>query len=221
MAERRMFAKSIVTSDAFMDMPMSTQCLYFHFAMRADDDGFLNNPKTVQRMVGATDDDLKILITKRFIIAFESGVIVIKHWKINNYIRSDRYKKTNYKDELLLLDVKENGAYTEKKQLGIPECESWYTNGIPSIGKDSIGKISISQVYQDSISNNSNLTNKPKSICDGLTDDQFDLLDNTYEDFLDLINLIDERLRPSGADGISDPYAYIIRVARDERWATK
>ena len=99
MAERRMFAKTIIDSDAFLDMPVSTQLLYFHLSMRADDDGFINNPKKIQRMVGCAEDDLKLLMAKRFIIQFESGVVVIKHWKIHNYIQSDRYKPTVYTQE--------------------------------------------------------------------------------------------------------------------------
>ena len=141
MAERRMFAKTIIDSDAFLDMSTSAQALYFHLAMRADDDGFVNNPKKIQRMVGASDDDCKLLIAKRFVLAFESGVIVIKHWRIHNYIRNDRYKPTIYKDELALISEKENKAYTE-----------WSTNGIPNdnqmdtqvrLGKDRLGKVSI------------------------------------------------------------------------------
>ena len=112
MAERRMFAKTIIDSDAFLDMPLSAQCLYFHLSMRADDEGFLNNHKKIQRMIGASDDDLKILLAKNFIIAFESGVIVIKHWKIHNYIRADRLTKTNYEEERKMLSVKDNGSYT-------------------------------------------------------------------------------------------------------------
>ena len=112
MAERRMFAKTIIDSDAFLDMPLSTQSLYFHLSMRADDEGFINNPKKIQRMIGATEDDLKLLALKNFVIPFESGVVVIKHWKIHNYIRGDRLVETHYKDEKALLTVKENGAYT-------------------------------------------------------------------------------------------------------------
>lgn len=112
MASKRMFAMTIIDSDAFLDMPLSTQALYFHLSMRADDDGFINNPKKVQRLVMATDDDMKLLIAKSFIIPFESGVVVIKHWKIHNYIQTDRYKPTTYQDEKALLTVKENGAYT-------------------------------------------------------------------------------------------------------------
>ena len=113
MAERRMFAKTIIDSDAFIDMPLSTQALYFHLSMRADDDGFINNPKKIQRMIGASDDDLKVLCMKRFIIPFESGIVVIKHWKIHNYIQKDRYKPTVYTKEKSLIETKDNGAYTE------------------------------------------------------------------------------------------------------------
>lgn len=112
MAERRMFAKTIIDSDVFLDMPLSTQALYFHLSMRADDDGFINNPKKIQRMIGCGDDDLKLLIAKKFLILFESGVIVIKHWRIHNYIQKDRYKETVYTDEKSLLYLKENKAYT-------------------------------------------------------------------------------------------------------------
>lgn len=108
-----MFAKTIIDSDAFLDMPLSAQALYFHLSMRADDDGFINNPKKIQRAIGASDDDCKLLILKKFIIAFESGVIVIKHWKIHNYIQKDRYKPTIYQEEKNELIVKENKAYTE------------------------------------------------------------------------------------------------------------
>lgn len=116
MAERRMFAKTIIDSDAFIDMPLSTQALYFHLSMRADDDGFINNAKKIQRMIGASDDDLKMLAVKRFIIPFESGIVVIKHWKIHNYIRGDRKKDTVYPEEMELLTEKANGAYSLKSE---------------------------------------------------------------------------------------------------------
>ena len=111
MPERRMFAKTIIDSDAFLDMPTSTQSLYFHLAMRADDDGFINNPKKIQRMISCSDDDLKLLIAKRFIIPFSNGIVVIKHWKIHNYIQKDRYKPTIYQEERKKLKVKDNGGY--------------------------------------------------------------------------------------------------------------
>ena len=116
MAERRMFAKTIIDSDTFLDMPLSTQALYFHLSMRADDDGFINNPKRIQRMISCGDDDLKLLVAKNFIIPFESGVVVIKHWKIHNFIRTDRYKETVHQSEKRMLKTEKNKEYA----IGIP-----------------------------------------------------------------------------------------------------
>lgn len=113
MAERRMFAKTIIDSDAFLDMPLSAQSLYFHLAMRADDDGFINNPKKIQRMIGASEDDCKLLIAKKFVLVFETGVIVIRHWKLHNYIQKDRYKPTIYQSEKNALETEPNGTYTQ------------------------------------------------------------------------------------------------------------
>ena len=152
MAERRMFAKTIIDSDMFLDMPLSTQALYFHLSMRADDDGFINNPRKIQRMVGASDDDLKVLIMKRFILPFDSGVVVIKHWKIHNSIRNDRYKETVYQDEKSQLLLKENGSYTELSTNGIPDgiptcnqggykMETQVRLGKVSTGEDSVGEV--------------------------------------------------------------------------------
>lgn len=142
MAERRMFAKTIADSDAFLEMPATSQMLYFHLSMRADDDGFINNPKRIMRMIGASEDDMKILLAKAFVISFETGVVVIKHWRINNYLRNDRYKPTVYEDEMSQLSVKGNGAYT----LGIPNGYQMDTQY--SIGKDSIGENSIEEKKQ-------------------------------------------------------------------------
>lgn len=122
MAEKRMFAKSIVLSDAFLDMPMSARCLYFTLGMLADDDGFVGSPKAIMRQCGASQDDLSILLTKRYVLAFESGVIVIKHWRINNYLRQDRYSPTTYIEERSELGLDAKGAYIEAEgiQAGIP-----------------------------------------------------------------------------------------------------
>lgn len=150
MAERRMFAKTIIDSDAFLDMPLSTQALYFHLSMRADDDGFINNPKKIQRMIGASDDDLKVLVVKRFIIPFESGIVVIKHWKLHNYIRNDRYKETVYQEEKALLVEKENKAYTIALPIETIPSDGMAL-GIPNVNQTSyqmdtqvrLGKVSI------------------------------------------------------------------------------
>ena len=98
-----MFAKTIIDSDAFLDMPMSARLLYYDLSMRADDDGFNNAPKKIMRTIGATTDDMNILIARKFVIPFDSGVVVIKHWKIHNYIAKDRYKETKYKEECFKL----------------------------------------------------------------------------------------------------------------------
>ena len=99
MANRRMFAKSIIRTDQFLDMPQSAQNLYFHLGVEADDDGFVT-PKVVMRMLGSTDDDLRLLVGKKFVIPFEGGVLVITHWRIHNEIRQDRYKPTIYQEEI-------------------------------------------------------------------------------------------------------------------------
>lgn len=112
MADKRMFTKKVTNSDLFLEMPLSTQALYFHLNMEADDDGFNGSPKKIQRLIGASDDDLKVLLAKGFIIPFESGVVVIRHWKLHNYIQKDRYKETIYLDEKRSLEVLENKTYS-------------------------------------------------------------------------------------------------------------
>lgn len=134
MAERRMFAKTIVLSDSFLDMPLSARCLYFTLGMVADDDGFVNNPKSIMRQCGAQEDDMKILFAKKFLLAFESGVIVIKHWRINNYLQKDRYNETKYLDEKSMLSVEKNGTYHMNDGM---YTQDMYTQ--VRLGKDSIG----------------------------------------------------------------------------------
>lgn len=138
MAERRMFAKTVIDSDAFLDMPMSTQALYFHLAMRADDDGFINNSKRIQRMIGASDDDFKLLIAKQFIIPFETGVIVIKHWKMHNYIQKDRYKPTIYETEKQALILDKKGIYTRSDTECIQDVYNSDTQD--RLGEDRLGE---------------------------------------------------------------------------------
>ena len=141
MAERRMFAKTIIDSDAFLDMPATTQLLYFHLSMRADDDGFINKPKAIMRNCRCNDDDMKLLIAKKFIIPFESGVVVVKHWKIHNYIAKDRYTETKYKEEKATLMLDENKAYTQCIQ-SVYELETQDRLGKDRLVKDSINNIS-------------------------------------------------------------------------------
>ena len=142
MAERRMFAKTIIDSDAFLEMPTTSQLLYFHLSMRADDDGFVNKPKSLMRMVGCKDDDLKILFAKKFLIPFESGVVVIKHWKIHNLIQKDRYKETKYLEEKAQLVVDANNSYTEAVNVLDTECIQLVskTESQVRLGKDRLGQ---------------------------------------------------------------------------------
>lgn len=113
MATRRMISRQIVDSDAFLDMPVTARLLYYDLNMRADDDGFVNAPKKIMRMVGASTDDMNILLAKKFVIGFDSGIVVIKHWRIHNYIRRDTYQETTYKEEKALLELDENKAYRD------------------------------------------------------------------------------------------------------------
>lgn len=125
MAQKRMFDKSITNSDNFLELPDSSQILYFHLSMNADDDGFVDNWKSIMRMTGTKEDDLKILITKSYVIPFESGVIVIRHWRMNNYLRQDRYKETTHKLEKSQLILGENEEYLlSNNSVGIPMVDT-------------------------------------------------------------------------------------------------
>lgn len=139
MANRRMFSLDVVDTDIFLDLPISSQALYFHLGMRADDDGFISSPKRITSMIGANQDDLKLLIAKGFVISLDGGIIVIRHWKQNNYIQADRYKKTVYQEQIALLGVV-NGIY----ELDTP-CIQTVSNMETQdrLGKDSIGKVNI------------------------------------------------------------------------------
>lgn len=157
MAEKRMFSKTIIDSDAFLDMPLSSQALYFHLSMRADDDGFVNNPKKIQRLTGCGDDDLKLLMAKKFLIPFESGIVVIKHWRIHNYIRTDRYKETNYIEEKSMLGIEKNKAYSllvENKDCTplISLSQNGMSNGIPTGDKlDTQNRLDKNRLEENSI----------------------------------------------------------------------
>ena len=207
MAERRMFAKTIVTSDAFLDMPMSARCLYFTLGMFADDDGFVNSPKSIMRQVGATQDDLQILIAKKFLLVFESGVIVIKHWRINNYLRSDRYKETTYTDEKAELIVEDNGAYVKNGSTSRLEA-SGIPVGIPSVDQcetqNSIGKDSKGNMYGEF-----------KNV--RLTDSEHEKLKEKFpKDYAERIEALSVYMRSRGKT-YKDHYATILNWARKEQ----
>lgn len=209
-----MFAKTIIDSDAFLDMPLSAQALYFHLSMRADDDGFINNPKKIQRMVGASDDDCKLLVMKRFIIAFESGVIVIKHWRIHNYIQKDRYIPTIYKDEKALLLVKDNKAYTEVKKASEKPCiQNGYTLETQDrLGKDSIGKYSIEIEGAAPPSSTRHKYGTYKNVL--LSDDDMDKLKAEFPDYEERIERLSDYIAQSGK-------SYKSHLAVIRNWAKR
>ena len=143
MAGRRMVNIRIIESDNFLELPLSTQALYFHLLLRADDDGFINNPKRIQRMIGGSEDDFKLLIAKQYILTFSSGVIVIKHWRMHNCIKKDRYHETDCINEKNMLYLNENKTYTFEKPQCIQNGDNLEPEWNPSIGKVSLGKSSI------------------------------------------------------------------------------
>lgn len=234
-----MFTQKIIDSDAFLDMPLSTQALYFHLNMRADDDGFVNNPKRIQRTIGASEDDLKLLHAKRFVIGFENGVIVIKHWRMHNTLRKDRYNPTQYQDEFALLDVKDNNAYTERLPEpleSIPESVSttWQPSGNQlatqySIGKDSIGKVSIEEDIAPPDSDESApQPPKPKKPVKHkygeysnvlLTDEELDKLKTEYPDWEERIERLSSYVASTGKSYKSH-YATIRNWARKDQEQT-
>ena len=200
-----MFAKTIIDSDAFLDMPLSTQALYFHLSMRADDEGFINNPKKVARMIGASDDDMKVLITKNFVIPFESGIVVIKHWRIHNYIRGDRLKETVYQEERSHLCIKDNDSYTlsdkcqsSDSQMSV-KCQHRLGKdsiGKDSIGKDSIGKDSIGEI-EDSPSNPTrHKYGEYKNVL--LSDEDMDKLKSEFPDWKSRIERLSSYMASTG-----------------------
>lgn len=148
-----MLSKKITDTDLFLEMPLTTQALYFHLNMGADDDGFVDSVKTIMRKINASEDDLKILIAKQFIFIFESGIIVIKDWKIHNYIRGDRYDETQYLDEKSKLSIAENGSYSKNDggghTTGIPNVIPLVDTGKDRLGKDRLGKDSNVQKSDD------------------------------------------------------------------------
>lgn len=145
MAEKRMFTNKVVESDAFLELPFSARCLYHALNMNADDDGFLNSPNKIIRIVGASEKDLNILISKRFVLDLGGGIICIKHWRMHNTLKKDRYKPTQYQEEFSMLIIQEDGSYTEKNQSGTkmePERNH-------SIDKDSIDQISLDKEREE------------------------------------------------------------------------
>ena len=161
MAERRMFTGKITESDVFLEMPLSSQCLYFHLCMYADDEGFVKNPKRIQRMIGATDDDFRVLNAKNFVLRYESGIIVIKHWKMHNLIRKDRFHPTEYTEEKSMLYIKENGAYTLDPNKGVPLLATKWQPNDNQMGDTLATEVRLGKDRLDKVNKKSRAFTKP------------------------------------------------------------
>ena len=201
MADKRMFSLKIVDSDLFLDMPLSSQCLYFHLSMRADDDGFVNNPKKIIKIIGANEDDLKILIAKGFVIVFDQGIIVITHWKINNFIRKDRYKPTMYIEQKQQLYQTENGAYISEEKVGCHLVNQRLSSGQPSIGKGRLDKVSIDKgrVEQGNQTTPFSFYGEYKNI--SLTDEEYQKLKDKLKEYTDtMINKLSRYIESRGTN---------------------
>lgn len=196
MAERRMMSKSIIKSDTFLDMPATTQNLYFHMLLDADDDGFINAPKSIMRMIGAKDDDMKVLAAKQFVIPFESGVVVIKDWKIHNYIQNDRYKPSTL-PERDLLNIQKDKTYTLKSDVSRMDTECIQT---VSIGKDRLGKVRLGKdrIGKDRVG---------KDSIDTLCHVSHDDVDKSHIEIIEYLNLkTGSKFKPT-----TKPYVQAIR----------
>lgn len=199
MAERRMFAKSIIDSDKFLEMPMTSQLLYFHLSMRADDDGFIDKPKSIMRLIGCKDDDIKVLIANSFVIPFDTGIVVVKHWRVHNYIQKDRYRPTQYQDEKELLKLEKSGVYTMDTEC-IHPVSSLDTQ--VRIGKDRIGKDSI-ELEEGEQAKTPSLS-KPIRHKYGeyhnvlLTDDELEKLKSEIPDYIEYIERLSAYMASTG-----------------------
>lgn len=196
MAERRMMSKSIIKSDTFLDMPATTQNLYFHMLLDADDDGFINAPKSIMRMIGAKDDDMKVLAAKQFVIPFESGVVVIKDWKIHNYIQNDRYKPSTL-PERDLLNIQKDKTYTLKNDVSSMDTKCIQS---VSIGKDRLGKV---RLGKDRIGKDRVGKDSIDTLCHVTHDD----MDKSHFEIIEYLNLkTGSKFKPT-----TKPYVQAIR----------
>lgn len=216
-----MFAKTIVLSDAFLDMPLSARCLYFTFGMLADDDGFINSPKSIMRQCGATDDDLKILVAKQYVLPFESGVVVIRHWKIHNLIQKDRYKPSKL-PEKSLVTVDKTGMYTECIQDG-HELDTGCIQGVSKV--DTQVRLGKSRLVQDNniVSPNGDTQVTQETASPSLQDCPFteimDLYNKICISFPHIIGIDGERKRAVSARWRTykslDPFRELFGIAED------
>lgn len=211
MAKRRMFSRDITDSDVFMELPLSAQALYFHLNMNADDEGFVNAPKRIQRSIRAGDDDLKLLIAKGFVIPFDSGIIVIKHWGMHNQIRKDRCKPTIYTEEKAMIATDEGGIYKAWQPNDNQMTTKWQPNGNQMATQYSIDKYSIDKC-----------SSRGCNLEELITEAESDKLFEMFEDADLLINEVEAEINDKLKAGkIENFYGYIIGYAKKRGWARK
>ncbi|HEL0699134.1 TPA: DnaD domain protein [Streptococcus equi subsp. zooepidemicus] len=213
MAQRRMFSKKITDSDKFLDLPLTAQALYFHLNMHADDDGFVDNTKTIKRMIGASDGDLRILMEQAFVLPFESGVIVIKDWKIHNYIPKDRYQKTVHTTEFSRLTLEENKSYTECIQ-NVYNLDTQVRIDKDRIGKDKL--VVVSEPATATEKSNFNVIDYYQERIDDLDDYQLQKL----KDYIQIDNLAPELIKRAidrAADNSKRNFGYVNSILK--KWA--
>ena len=214
MAQRRMFSKKITDSDKFLDLPLTAQALYFHLNMHADDDGFVDNIKTIKRMIGASDGDLRILMEQAFVLPFESGVIVIKDWKIHNYIPKDRYQKTVHTTEFSRLTLEENKSYTECIQ-NVYNLDTQVRIDKDRIGKDKLVVV-VSEPATATEKSNFNVIDYYQERIDDLDDYQLQKL----KDYIQIDNLAPELIKRAidrAADNSKRNFGYVNSILKN--WA--
>lgn len=225
MAEKRMFSIKLIDTDLFLELPISSQNLYFHLGMRADDDGFVDKPKTIMKVVGAKEDDLKILIMKRFIIPFDNGLIVIRHWRLNNYLRSDRYNETKYLEEKSMLSIKENGEYELKNDVGIPSGLPNTINLNLNTNNNSLDN-TYNLVENKEINKETKETKSPRHKYGKyqrilLTNDEYDKLCEEFgDDYIDkVIERVDEYVEENNNKNKYKNFNLVIRKAIRDNWS--
>lgn len=205
MSERRLFSTKVTESDAFLDMPLSSQALYFHICLNCDDDGVCDSPRKIIRMVGAQADDLNILVAKRFLLQLSQNVFVVKHWLIHNSINKQRYKPSKHADLLAGLYIKENGAYTDDETTALKQWEPVVKQCLNNVETP----FDLSQV-KSSQEKSREVNISQSSVIDLLTDEESELLDDHVTDFMELL----DRLDAVDASTVKKPYAYCVKVAK-------
>lgn len=217
MAQRRMFSKKVTDTDTFLDMPLSTQCLYFHLNMEADDDGFLGNTNTVRRKIGASEDDLKLLIAKGFLIPFENGVVVIKDWRIHNYIRKDTYNTTIYTEEKQQIAQDSTGSYTLRQRF-VDEPSPQVSLGKDRLGKDRLEYIDAEASTPPPATKKAKVHKSKYGAFENvlLTDDEYNKLKEQFSDIDVRIERLSEYIASSGKSYKSH-YATILSWARKDK----